>query len=184
VRGLAEEEGGFKPVILTHVGRALNDEQETAKGKYWSYPFFKSLEIYNQDNLLLDPEARNQVTRHGLVLVEGFFDAATLIEAGFRNVAALMGCQLSDPQADRLQWLGSHIKIPRIVLFFDHDSAGAAGAQKAREKLRQCGFRVDTFDWNRDLDDSAGPSLTTTADKDPADLTREQLIGLRTREKL
>jgi transposase len=184
VRGLAEEEGRLKSVILTHVGRALNGEQETAKGKYWSYPFFKSLEIYNQDNLLLDPEARVQVARHGLVLVEGFFDAATLIEAGFRNVAALMGCQMSDPQADRLAWIGSHIKIPRIVLFFDHDSAGAAGAQKAGEKLRQRGFRVDTFDWNRDLDNSGGPDLTTTANKDPADLTSEQLISLRIRGNL
>ena len=168
-------------MILTHVGRALDREQETTKGKYWSYPFFKSLEIYNQDNVLLDPLAREQVARHGLVLVEGFFDAAALIEAGLRNVAALMGCQLSDSQAERLAWIGSHVEIPRIVLLFDHDCAGTAGAGKAAEKLRQRGFRVDIFDWHRDLEAAASAGK---AIKDPADLTREQLIDLRTRGKL
>ncbi len=184
VRGLAEEAGGFKPVILTHVGRALNGEQATAKGKYWSYPFFKSLEIYNQDNLLLDPEARGQVARHGLILVEGFFDAAALIEAGFRNVAALMGSELTDPQVDRLAWIRSHIAIPGITLFFDNDSAGAAGTAKAEAKLRTRGFRVDSFDWNQDIDASDRLLTTGTAIKDPADLTSEQLIGLRSRGKI
>ena len=183
VRGLVEEEGQVKPVILTHVGRALNGEQESAKGKYWSYPFFKGLEIYNQDNLFLDPEARQQVARHGLILVEGFFDAAALIEAGMRNVAALMGCQLTDAQADRLAWIRSHITIPKITLFFDHDSAGTLGAQKAAEKLRPRGFPVDTFDWARHLDGPAGVHVAATI-QDPADLTSEQLIGLRNRGRL
>ena len=181
VRGLAGKDGDLKPVILTHVGRALDREQETTKGKYWSYPFFKSLEIYNQDNVLLDPLAREQVARHGLVLVEGFFDAAALIEAGLRNVAALMGCELSDSQAERLEWIGAKVEIPRIVLLFDHDRAGTTGAGKAAEKLRERGLRVDIFDWHRDLEEetSAGKAI-----KDPADLTREQLIDLRTRGKL
>ena len=184
VRGLVEEAGRLKPVILTHVGRALNWEQESGKGKYWSYPFFKSLEIYNQDNLLLDPEARDQVTRYGLILVEGFFDAAKLIEAGFRNVAALMGSELTDPQADRLAWIRSHVAIPGITLFFDNDSAGTAGTAKAEAKLRTRGFRVDSFDWNQDIDDSHRLLTTGTAVKDPADLTSEQLIGLRSRGRI
>ena len=184
VRGLAEEEGRVKSVILTHVGRALNGEQETTKGKYWSYPFFKSLEIYNQDNLFLDPEARDQMARHGLVLVEGFFDAAALIEAGVRNVAALMGSELTDQQGDRLQWIRSHVEIPGVTIFFDHDRAGIAGAAKAEAKLRARGFQTDTFHWNQELDDSLGLLPTTTLIKDPADLTSEQLIRLRNRGKI
>jgi len=39
------------------------------------------LELYNQDCLLLDPLAKFQVERFGIVLVEGFFDVAAMIEA-------------------------------------------------------------------------------------------------------
>jgi hypothetical protein len=62
-------------------------EQETSDGKYWSYPFRKGLEIYNQDQLLIDPEAGRQMVTFGLVLVEGFFDVAKLVESDCCNVS-------------------------------------------------------------------------------------------------
>ncbi len=79
VRGVARQSGGLTPVIVSHVGRSLNREQEKARGKYWGFPFFKGLEIYNQDKLLLDANAQCQIRRHGLILVEGFFDVAKLV---------------------------------------------------------------------------------------------------------
>ena len=90
IRGVREKGNHLHPIILSHTGRALSREQEDSHGKYWSYPFRKGLEIYNQDQLLLDEEAWRQANKFGLILVEGFFDVAKLVEADCRNIGALM----------------------------------------------------------------------------------------------
>jgi hypothetical protein len=171
IRSVKENGQGLQPVILSHTGRALTPEQENSDGKYWSYPFRKGLEIYNQDKLLLDPEACRQLSAFGLVLVEGFFDAAKLVEAGCRNVGALMGAHISPEQIERLKWIRSRITFPRIVLFLDRDEAGRKGTCRAFELLQQHSFEVSVFDWKRTpIPDSA---------KDPADMSVEQLQLLR-----
>jgi len=149
VRGVSQNGSDLRPVILTHVGRALTWEQEKTEGKYWGYPFYRGLEIYNQDKLLLDPRARHQVEHFGLVLVEGFFDVAALVESGLLNVGALMGAQMSDKQVTRLKFIGSRVAIPKITLFLDRDEAGITGSEKALSLLRNNGFSVDVFDWNQ-----------------------------------
>jgi DNA primase len=171
IRSAKENGQGLQLIILSHAGRALTPEQENSDGKYWSYPFRKGLEIYNQDKLLFDPEASRQLSAFGLVLVEGFFDAAKLVEAGCRNVGALMGAHISPEQIERLKWIRSRIAFPRIVLFLDRDDAGRKGTGRAFELLQQHSFEVSVFDWNRTLiPDSA---------KDPADMSVEQLQRLR-----
>jgi DNA primase len=171
IRGIEENGHDLQPIILSHTGRALTPEQENSDGKYWSYPFRKGLEIYNQDQLLLDPEAGRQMSTFGLVLVEGFFDVAKLVESGCRNVGALMGAHISKEQIERLIWIRSQIGFPRIVLFLDRDEAGQKGVCRAFELLRQHDFDVSVFDWNRDL-------IPDTV-KDPADMPAEQLQLLR-----
>jgi len=181
IRGLRETAAGVQPIILSHSGRALSPEQADRAGKYWSYPFRKSLEIYNQDNLLLDEEARRQAHAFGLVLVEGFFDVAKLVEAGCRNVGAVMGAQIAAGQIDRLVWLRSRIGFPRLVLFLDRDQAGRDGARQAAQRLRPHDFEVSVFDldlmlsWN---DHAPGPLPHAIAD--PADMSVAQLCSLRT----
>jgi transposase len=171
IRGVKENGQGLQPTILSHTGRALTPEQENSDGKYWSYPFRKGLEIYNQDQLLLDPEAGRQMNAFGLALVEGFFDVAKLVEAGCRNVGALMGAHISAEQIERLGWIRSRIGFSRTVLFLDRDEAGQKGACRAFELLRQNGFKVSVFDWNL----NPVPDLV----KDPADMSVEQLQQLR-----
>jgi len=172
IRGVKENGQGLQPIILSHTGRALMPEQEKVNGKYWSYPFRKGLEIYNQDQLQLDPEAGRQMNAFGLVLVEGFFDAAKLVEAGCRNVGALMGAHISIEQIERLVRIRSRVGFSRIVLFLDRDEAGRKGACQAFERLRQHNFEVSIFDWERNpIPDSI---------KDPADMSVEQLQRLRT----
>jgi len=171
IRGIKENGHGPEAVILSHTGRALMPEQESSDGKYWSYPFRKGLEIYNQDHLLLDPEAGRQLKAFGLVLVEGFFDVAKLIEAGCRNVAALMGAHITAEQIERLIRIRSRVSFSRIVLFLDRDEAGRNGARQAFDQLRRHGFEVSTFDWD-------GNQIPAAA-KDPSDLSVEQLQRLR-----
>jgi transposase/5S rRNA maturation endonuclease (ribonuclease M5) len=180
IRGLRENAAGVQPIILSHSGRALSPEQEDRDGKYWSYSFRKGLEIYNQDKLLLDEEARRQANVFGLILVEGFFDVAKLVEAGFRNVGALMGSQIAAEQIDRLEWLRSRIGFSRIVLFLDRDQAGREGARKAANRLRGHNFEVSVFDWDLSISwngHSPGPLPNSIAD--PADMSVAQLCSLR-----
>ena len=175
VRGVLENGRDLQTTILSHSGRALTEEQEALDGKYWSYPFRKGLEIYNQDKLLLDDEACRQTSTFGLVLVEGFFDVAKLVEAGCRNVGALMGAHISAEQVERLEWMRSRIGFSRIVLFLDRDQAGRQGALQVTERLLPHGFDVSVFDWDR----RQSPELIPVDTQDPGDMPVEQLRSLR-----
>ncbi len=185
VRGVRGNGPGLRPVILTHVGRSLTAEQERTDGKYWSFPFFKGLEIYNQDKLLLDPIARCQVEQFGLVLVEGFFDVAALVESGLLNVGALMGSQITDEQVDRVKFISSLVAIAKITIFLDRDEAGIAGSEKALSLLRRNGFSVNLFDWEEAFDRPGARLLRIPVGiKDPGDMSPKQLKWLRRQGKI
>lgn len=180
VRGLRDNGHDLQPIILSHSGRALTREQEESDGKYWSYPFRKGCEIYNQDNLLLDEQACRQANTLGLVLVEGYFDVAKLVEAGCRNVCALMGSHITAEQIERLEWMRSRIGFPRVSLFLDRDQAGREGARQAGERLRRHNFDVNVFDWDRSMPrDGQGHEPILGAIQDPSDMPVEQLHNLR-----
>jgi 5S rRNA maturation endonuclease (ribonuclease M5) len=180
IRGLRETAHGLEPVILSHSGRALSREQEDCDGKYWSYPFRKGWEIYNQDQLLLDEQARHQTHRFGLILVEGFFDVAKLVEADCRNVGALMGTAISAQQIERLAWIRTRVGFPHILLFLDRDQAGRNAMRQARDRLRQHNFAVGVFDWDQKLSGNGqGAQLIPESIQDPADMPVEPLRQLR-----
>jgi transposase/5S rRNA maturation endonuclease (ribonuclease M5) len=180
IRGVKENGHDLQPIILSHSGRALTREQENLDGKYWSYPFRKGWEIYNQDKLLLDEEACRQSNGFGLVLVEGFFDVAKLVEAGCRNVGALMGTHISSEQIERLKWMHSRIGFPRIMLFLDRDRAGRQGTRQVGQRLRSHNFKVNVFDWSMNLSWNAqGPEPIPDSIQDPADMSVEKLQSLR-----
>jgi transposase len=180
VRGIARQGADLKPSILTHVGRALTPQQEETEGKYWSFPFFKRLEIFNQDKLLLDASARQQVERFGLVVVEGFFDVAALVGSGCLNVGALMGSQMTEKQMARVKFISSHVAIPKITMFLDRDEAGIAGAEKTAAMLQNNGFSVGVFNWNQtfDLPDAPWPNIPARI-KDAGDMAVRELQWLR-----
>jgi len=180
VRGVRESSSGLQPVILSHVGRALRPEQEDSDGKYWSYPFKKGWEIYNQDHILLDEEAWRQANKFGLILTEGFFDVAKLVEAGCRNVVALMGNAVSGEQIERLVRIQTLVRFPQILLFLDRDQAGLTGAQQVREQLSHHGLSVTVFDWNQLVPlNGQGAQPIPESIQDPADMSLEQLRALR-----
>jgi transposase/5S rRNA maturation endonuclease (ribonuclease M5) len=180
VRGLRENGHGLQPVIVSHVGRALSQEQEDSDGKYWSYPFRKGWEIYNQDQILLDEEAWRQANKFGLILVEGFFDVAKLVEADCRNVVALMGSAISAEQIERLVWIRTRVHFPRILLFLDRDQAGQSGVGQVRQKLHHHALDVTVFDWDQLVPwNGQGAQPIPESIQDPADMSVEQLRTLR-----
>jgi transposase/5S rRNA maturation endonuclease (ribonuclease M5) len=180
IRGVRENGKEIIPVILSHTGRALSRQQEDRDGKYWSYPFRKGLEIYNQDWLVLDEQARRQCEKFGLILVEGFFDVAKLVQAGCRNVGALMGSSISAEQIERLLWIHNRLQFPYILLFLDRDKAGQQAAGKIQQQLEQHQLSVSVFDWHQKVSVN-GQSAEPIAQciQDPAEMTVEQLRALR-----
>jgi 5S rRNA maturation endonuclease (ribonuclease M5) len=180
IRGVQENGNGVVPVILSHTGRALTREQQDRDGKYWSYPFRKGLEIYNQDQLVMDEQARDQVGKFGLILVEGFFDVAKLVQAGCRNVGALMGASVSAEQVERLLWIRNRVPLPRILLFLDRDRAGRQAAGKIQKQLERHKLSVTVFDWHQKLSfNGQSPEPIPDSIQDPADMTVRQLHALR-----
>jgi 5S rRNA maturation endonuclease (ribonuclease M5) len=180
IRGVRENGKQILPVILSHTGRALSRQQEERDGKYWSYPFRKGLEIYNQDQLVLDKEARDQTGKFGLILVEGYFDVAKLVAAGCRNVGALMGSSISAEQIQRLLWICNRLQLPYILLFLDRDKAGQQAASKIQQQLGRHKLAVTVFDWNQKLSlNGQSTEPIPQCIQDPADMTVDQLRALR-----
>ncbi len=118
-------------VIISHIGRALDDGQEP---KYLFYEgFHKSAELYAQEILWLHQEAENQAKSCGfLTLTEGTFDVARAFDAGLRNVVASFGASLTRVQAIKLKGFADHFGVTRVIIVFDRDEAGQRGAKRPK----------------------------------------------------
>ena len=106
--------------LVAYTGRAVDVETEKEEGKYrLPKDFKKGRVLFNLHRVL-------EAVRQGeaLILVEGFFDCFRLYELGYKNVVALMGCELTTKQEELLRSVltgGS-----RVALMFDSDRAGLA----------------------------------------------------------
>jgi DNA primase len=108
--------------LLAYAGRSIQGEDP----KYRFPPgFHKSQELF------LLHRARHSGNDE-VIVVEGFFDAAKVRQAGHRNVVALMGSSLSDLQAELLQ---KHFRS--TVLMLDGDAAGQAATEAITRRLSQ-----------------------------------------------
>lgn len=172
--GGASDDG--KRTILSHVGRATTPEQEE-KGKWRFYRGFNpSLELYNQDSLLLDQGVIRQIRETGhIVLVEGAFDVAKCVEAGIKNVVGSFGARLSAEQAVKLKDILSRAGGSRIVVFYDRDKAGQKACADAMELFGEYGIEATAFDWSQSWNGKTIPEDI----QDPCDLGVEQLVWLK-----
>lgn len=186
VRGVEERGGQLVPVVLSHIGRVVDDVRADVEGRWHHFAHFKKhLELYNIDKVLLDPLARDQAKRTGrLIIVEGCFDVAKLVEAGIYNVVASFGAHLSEEQAKRLKFVADRLGVKEIVVWYDRDSAGREGTKKALEVLRASDCGASAF-WgmhgsrvSKALHSVKLPPLA----KDPCEFSVEQLRSLREKE--
>jgi hypothetical protein len=66
------------------------------------------------------------------------------------------------------------------VLFLDRDRAGRDAARHICEQLRPHKFEVSVFDWDQGMVwNGQGPEPIPDSIQDPADMSVEQLQGLR-----
>jgi len=176
--------GQREQVVLSHMGRAVDDD---TKPKYLFYEGFrKSNELYGQDIIWTDPEAKRQIQDTGyIVLTEGPFDVAKAYEAGLRNVVGSFGAHLSDHQVSALKNMCENFEIDHVKIIYDRDCAGQKATLKTMKAIEDSGFKTSAFDWcisfaNKDKSPVILPEKIT----DLAGFNSKQIVWLRNYELL
>lgn len=83
------------------------------------------------------------LTRHAIrdqaeaIVVEGYFDFASLFQAGVPNVVATLGTAFAEEQVNLLRRFA-----PGVVINYDPDEAGAAATRKSLDLLLSKGLKV------------------------------------------
>lgn len=117
-----------KGQVIAFGGRAFGDEQP----KYLNSP---ETELFQKGQTLFALDhARQAIARSdGAIVVEGYFDAIALHQAGIAHVVATLGTAL---RTEQVKLLLRYTESKRIVLNFDSDSAGVQAAERAIDELR------------------------------------------------
>ena len=122
--------------LIAYAGRSIDGTEpkyRLPKG------FKKSLELFN----LYRTAASRKV-----IVVEGFFDAMKVHQAGYRNVVALMGSTLSLTQQEKLI-----SRFDEVILMLDGDQPGRTATEKIAGQIRgKIAFRILTLPDNKQPD--------------------------------
>jgi DNA primase len=156
-------------------GRALSGEP-----KYLNSPktplFDKSRQLYG---LHWARDALRE--RRSALLVEGYTDVLSLLQAGIENVVGSMGTSLTQGQADLLGRF-----VQEVVIAYDPDAAGSAASLRGMQILRNSGLsvRVAQLPEGEDPDSlvragGAGPMLAATEAALPFHLFYLDALGRR-----
>ena len=170
-------------VTLSHMGRAIDNK---TKPKYLFYEgFHKSSELYGQDVIWTDPEAKRQIRETGhIVLTEGPFDVAKAYEAGLRNVVASFGANLSKRQKETLDSMCKSFAITKVLIIYDRDKAGKDGTQKTVQWLKDRNLNVTVFGWETQFCIKNRKISIPSNISDLADMKTKQINWLRAQSLL
>jgi DNA primase len=116
----------LKNRVIAFGGRALDPE---APAKYLNSP---ETPLFHKGSVLFNAaRARGPAhDRDRLIVVEGYMDVVSLVEAGFSETVAPLGTALTEEQV-QLLWR----MTPEPILCFDGDSAGRKAAYRAVETV-------------------------------------------------
>jgi DNA primase len=160
--------------IIAFGGRAMRPDQ---RGKYVNTQgtvlFNKSATLYALDT------ARAAIRKErAAVIVEGYFDAIALHQAGFDNAVASMGTALTEEQYHVL----AAMRIDRSIVAFDGDAAGQLSAEKRGTELVQAVQRAKRRARSGEVGRAAVSVEVTVlpTDTDPDVLARRDPERLRT----
>jgi DNA primase len=113
--------------IIAFGGRAMRSDQ---RGKYVNS---QATVLFNKSATLYALDAARAAIRkeRAAVIVEGYFDAIALHQAGFENAVASMGTALTEDQYHVLDAM----RIERAIVAFDGDAAGQSSAERRGTEL-------------------------------------------------
>lgn len=112
--------------VVAFGARALNDEDQP---KYLNSP---DTDTYHKSSILYGLNFAKEAIRKNdfVILVEGYFDVISLVQAGIENVVANNGTALTQRQA---KLLGKFTESKNIYLCFDSDDPGEQAMDRAAE---------------------------------------------------
>ncbi len=121
--------------VVAFGGRLL-EKKDFAKYKNTSETpiFSKSNNLYNLNNL---KKLKNAGGLGSVIIVEGYMDTISLVQAGFENVVASMGTSLTKDQARILKRYTN-----KVYISYDGDFAGQKAAIRGLEILKDEGLEV------------------------------------------
>lgn len=123
-----------KGQVIGFGGRAMDSDE---KAKYINSPqslvFDKSATLFALH--LARPAIRESETA---VIVEGYMDAITAHQFGYKNVVAQMGTALTEPQIVQISKLAQ-----KVVLALDSDAAGVKATMRGLDMIRQAGAQQE-----------------------------------------
>ena len=137
--------------VIAFGGRSLGDEEP----KYLNSP---ETELFSKGSVLFAMDhARDIISKSDqAIVVEGYFDAIALHQAGIGQAIATMGVALN---ADQMKQLLRYTESKNVILNFDADKAGITAAEKAIAGFKELVFngtvqlRVLTMPDGKDADD-------------------------------
>ncbi|MDR1354614.1 MAG: DNA primase [Oscillospiraceae bacterium] len=121
-----------KSEIVGFGGRVLDESQPKYLNSQDSTVFKK------RDNLFNINLAKNSKK---IILVEGYLDAISIVQAGFENVVATLGTAITTNQAKLLSFYANE-----VVLAYDSDTAGKLATAKAINILNEAGIATKVLD--------------------------------------
>lgn len=115
--------------VIAFGGRTLVDDQI----KYLNSP---ESPVYTKGEHLFGLHLAKDFIKENdaVIVVEGYFDAITAHQFGFRQTVATLGTALTERQA---KLLVRHTDSKRVYLCFDTDLAGEKAVERGKETLRQ-----------------------------------------------
>jgi DNA primase len=136
--------------------------------------------LFNKSATLFALDAARAAIRkqNAAVIVEGYFDAIALHQAGFENTVASMGTALTEDQYHVLDAM----RIERAIVAFDGDAAGQNSAERRGIDLAQQVQRAVRRAGRGSVTARTGLSVYVTVlppDTDPDVLARRDAEGLR-----
>jgi DNA primase len=118
--------------VIAFGGRVMDD----ALPKYLNSP---ETEVFKKGETLFALNlAKDEIRKAGFaIIVEGYLDAISCHQYGFKNTIAPLGTALTSRHLQRLKSLAG-----KVILVFDSDEAGVAAAKRSLALLCECDFRA------------------------------------------
>ena len=108
--------------VLNHPARSIAESTEG---------FHRGQELYGQQaSRLHEPGYREFISRHSLIVVEGFNDAIGLDNLGVPSLGILSN-RITEQQVEKIARWAKQLAGGRVTLMFDNDAAGVDGMKDA-----------------------------------------------------
>lgn len=121
------------------------------KSDYAKYKNTRETQVFSKSktlfNLVNVKKLKNERGLDGIIMVEGYMDVISLVQAGFENVVASMGTSLTKDQARILKRY-----TEKVYISYDGDFAGQKAAIRGLEILKEEGLEVKVVSLPEGLD--------------------------------